>query len=82
MVQIMAEENHDWSQSPAMMNQTVEAIKKFLDMELGKYETLKMANASISHLFDNEKAFANAKRKDTNGVGRETILKFLGGNWK
>ncbi len=78
MVQIMAEENHDWSQSPAMMNQTVEGVKKFLDGELKKSEHLNGADDIISSLFDNEGNLQQAKQK---GVGRETILKFLGGNW-
>jgi len=43
---------------------------------------LKMADKSISHLFKNQKAFANAKRSDTDKTGRNIILKFLGGNWK
>ena len=57
-------------------------ILKFLDGELEKSETLKLANKSIGQLFENQQAFANAKRKDTNGVGQTTILKFLGKNWK
>jgi len=85
MVRIMAEENLEWLTSPAVINQTVMTVKKFLDAELAKYETfneLKMADKSISHLFDNQKAFINAKREDQGLVGRSTIRKFLGDNWK
>ena len=37
-----------------------------------------MAVTGYAHMFDNAKSFSNAKR---DGVGRDTILKFLGGNW-
>ena len=83
MVQIMAEENHEWSQTPAMMNQTVDAVKKFLDTELAKYKTVKQlltANKSISGLFSKDPNRYGQQRKE--GVGQTTILKFLGGNWK
>ncbi len=85
MLKIMAEENLEWSTSPAVINETVLATKKFLDVELAKYKTLaelKLADKSIGQLFKNQQSFANAKREDTSKVGRETILKFLGANWK
>lgn len=83
MVQIMAEENHEWSQTPAMINQTVDAVKKYLDGELGKYETWEQirSDKSIRTTLSIENGQSFAKLKGM-GVGRETILKFLGGNWK
>ncbi len=79
MVQIMAEENHDWSQSPAMMNQTVDGVKKFLDEELGKCDAWDSGNRFISSLGIGNQAALGAAKK---GVGQTTILKFLGKNWK
>ena len=81
MLQIMAEENLNWSTSPAIMTQTIQTAKEFLDAELAKYDTLELAGDFASQLFDDQQAFANAKRKDTGGVGRDTLVKFLGGNW-
>jgi len=61
-----------------------EQVKEFLDGELAKYETwkeLKMTEKFFGHLFENQKAFTNAKREDKGKVGRDTILKFLGRTW-
>jgi ParB-like chromosome segregation protein Spo0J len=81
MVKIMAEENLDWATSPAVVIETVLAAKKFLDAELAKYDSLdKCHDKTIRALFAAKKGdFKHCKR---NGVGRATILKFLGGNWK
>ena len=82
MIQIMAEENLNWSTAPTVMVQTIQAAKDFIDDELAKYEKFEdMTEEIFSHLFENPKAFTNAKREDKGGVGRETIVKFLGGNW-
>ncbi len=92
MVKIMAEENLQWMTSPTVINETVLAAKKFLDTELTKYKTYdeyKKAEGSIN-LFvgcktkagkpvNPKAAFGQAKGKQ--GVGRGTILRFLGGNW-
>jgi len=74
----MAEENLDFDRSPAVINETVYAVKDYLDGELGKadYAT---SNRSIKGLFGGKKAYDTAKGM---GVGQTTILKFLGGNWK
>ena len=85
MLRIMAEENIDWSTSPAVINETVLAVKTYLDDELSKYKThnqLKLANKSVSQLFKNQQAFANARREDKGKIGQPTILKFLTKNWK
>lgn len=81
MLKIMANENLEWSSSPAVMNETVLATKEFLDAELAKYESWKDAQAdkNISLLFSAAPQFEHNKK---HGVGRDTILKFLGGNWK
>ena len=78
MLQIMAEENLNWSTSPAIMTQTILTAKEFLDGELAKYETLATSGEITRCLFKNQTAFAEAKTK---GVGRDTLVKFLGGNW-
>lgn len=65
------------------MNETILAVKTYLDDELAKYRTweqfcsgeLSRTNLGI------ESGHAFSKLKDK-GVGRETILKFLGPEWK
>lgn len=81
MVRIMAEENLNWNTSPAVINETVLAVKTFLDGELAKYETWDdfRSDKSIRPIIKSEPKFRSIKGK---GVGRDTILKFLGGNWK
>lgn len=86
MVRIMANENfQDWRSTPSVINETVLAAKRFLDGELAKCETWKdisvknMTDIFISHNVDAKKAFSNAKR---DGIGRDVIVRFLGGNWK
>lgn len=82
MLKIMAEENLDWSTSPAVMTQTILTTKEFLDTELAKYETWKDFRsgdfANTLFLFENAGNFSRAKKE---GVGRKTLCKFLGGNW-
>lgn len=80
----MANENLDqWKATPAVINETVMAAKQFLDKELAKYETWaefkRRADNVVSSLFLSQESFAEPKGK---GVGRETLQKFLGGNWK
>ena len=74
----MTEENLNWSTSPAVTTQTVLAAKKFLDKKLAKYEHFVSTDKFISSLFEDKHGFRRAKA----GVGRDTILKFLGCNWK
>jgi hypothetical protein len=75
----MANENLDeWKLSPATVNETVLAVKEFLDGELAKCE-YKTSDKSIRGLFDSKKAYETSKGM---GVGRDTIKDFLGGNWK
>ena len=68
-----------------MVNETVGVVKAFLDAELQKYKTLK--EMELNHkikvqLLKNQQAFPNAKRKATGGVGKDTLLAFLGPRWK
>ncbi len=82
MLRIMANENMDeWRASPAVINETVFAAKKFIDSELAKYETREAipANSFISQIASDAYSFANLKKQ---GAGQTTILAFLGGNWK
>ncbi|MCK5016910.1 MAG: ParB-like nuclease domain-containing protein [Candidatus Peribacteraceae bacterium] len=79
MIQIMAEENLDWSTSPAVTTQTIQTAKKYLDTELAKREDWNSTDKFISSLdIENQAALGAAKK----GVGRDIVLKFLGGNWK
>jgi len=82
MVKIMAEENLGWSQSPQVMIQTIDSVRKFLNAELAKcktYDEFRKAKFSLTNLdIRNGQEFSILKGK---GVGKTTISKFLGGNW-
>jgi len=78
MLRIMAEENLAWSTSPAIMTQTILTAKEFLDAELAKYDDLGHAGEIASMIFSTNSQFENCKKE---GVGRHTLIKFLGGNW-
>lgn len=80
MIKIMANENMDsWGLNPVVVNETVLAVKEFLDAELAKHKTWATSNTCIKGLFDSQHAFETTEGM---GVGQTTILKFLGGNWK
>lgn len=84
MLQIMAEENLDWSTSPAIMTQTILTAKEFLDAELAKYKTWSDATAADSCLGEIFKEKVSEQRWGQlrkSGVGRRTLGLFLGGNW-
>jgi len=84
MIQVMAEENLDWSTSPVVMTQTIIVAKDFLNKEITKYEILedfKLIGPWASKLFKNQQSFSAAKREDKKGIGRRTLSEFLGGNW-
>jgi hypothetical protein len=79
MIRIMAEENSGWSHAPAIMIQTIDSVRKFLDAELKKCKTYKdLGRVNLPNLFESEPEFRSVKG---NGVGKGTIAKFLGGNW-
>jgi len=94
MIKIMANENMDsWGTRPAVVNETVQVAKEFLDEQLAEYDSFEKLPITLSVIFEghtrtdgtplNPKAmFAAAKRPDRGGAGRETIVKFLGDNWK
>lgn len=78
MIKIMANENLEWLTSPKVINETVLAVKTYLDGELAKAESFDALNKSIKGFTDKE--HFHQLKKD--GVGQTTILKFLGDNWK
>lgn len=82
ILQIMAEENLNWSTSPAVMTQTILTAKEYLDAELAKYETWEDVRSGVfaRAILDIKTGQEFAALKKT-GVGRETLVKFLGGNW-
>ena len=83
MLRIMAEENIEWSTSPAVINETVLAVKTFLDGELANYKNIKEFKKSdlinLLGLKGKENQFQSIRKR---GVGQTVILKFLGKNWK
>jgi len=80
MLKIMANENlEDWKTSPAIVNETVLVAKEFLDAELAKCDHWNHLDKSIRVIFSSNSQFQECKQE---GVGRTTILNFLGGNWK
>jgi len=78
MIRIMANENIESNRSPAVVNETVHAVKDYLDGELTRSGSWGTLNSSIKGLTDKEH-FHQLKDK---GVGQTTILKFLGPPWK
>lgn len=81
MVLIMADENHRMMPNPAIMNETILAIKQYLDNEFSKYDRISDLPSHLSNLTDGMRQ-EDFKRLGDNGVGRDTILKFLGAEWK
>ncbi len=79
MIQIMAEENLNWSTSPAVMTQTILVAKEFLENYIADTPCLNKAGDFASSLWTDEVAFKKAKTDKC--VGRDVLVKFLGGNW-
>lgn len=80
MIKIMANENMEvWGLNTAVVNETILVAKEFLEAELSKHETWDTSGKYTKGLFINQRSFETAKGM---GIGRDTILKFLGGNWK
>jgi hypothetical protein len=83
MIRIMANENmHEWQHNPKVITMTIRQVKKFLDKKIAKYKDLEdfHTDESISmNLFASNSQFQKVKKE---GVGRDTILKFLGDPWK
>jgi len=85
MLRIMINENAEYSTRPKMVISDIRQAKEFLDTELAKYDTLeefKLAGYISSKFFQNQQAFASAKRADQGGVGRDIIIAYLGDTWK
>ena len=80
MIIMMADENLKQDTSLAIMNETVYAVKDYLDKELAKVNELKYADKFIKVLFKGVKG--DFKKCKENGVGRIPILKFLNGGKK
>lgn len=85
MVKIMANENSiQYGADPSVILETVRASRDFLNAELAKYDSWdeleQYPDEPIRVLFTNIKG--DWKKCKQSGVGRETILKFLGDGWK
>jgi len=88
MLQAMADENRNTSDNQVdMILNVVEQVKKYLDKEFDKYETIKELPKSLINLLETstQSALSGAKKKDKNGnligAGQTIILKFLGDDW-
>ncbi len=85
ILKMMANENMDtWGQTPAAINQTVKTVKEYLDAELAKY-TWKLLSKSTKQLFTTHERYNQLRNQILNGkqgVGQNTILRFLGKGWK
>lgn len=78
MIKIMANENRDTYKSNRFVTlETVRVARDFLRKEMEKGWTT--SGKFTRGLFANEHAFETARGM---GVGRDLILKFLGGSWK
>lgn len=85
MIQIMANENHDeWNMTPAILYETVQVSKEFLDGELAKYKSWQALQKSGLYLINllGIKRESEYQSLRTRGVGQTTLLAFLGKNWK
>lgn len=86
MLQIMANENIDeWRARPAVLIETVLAAKRYLDGELAKYDSWELLDKSIRQLFSETQKYSSKgrfKQLQKDGVGRGTLQKFLGKNYK
>ena len=79
MIRIMANENMEqWGVSAAIITETVKATRDFLNSELSKIDRWDTSSKLLRGVFESVKSFDTVKGQ---GVGKETILKFLGGNW-
>jgi hypothetical protein len=78
MIKIMANENRDtYKSNRAVTLETVRVARDFLQKEMaGEWEVV---SKFIHDLFQSKQSFANARSQ---GIGWQTILKFLGGSWK
>lgn len=93
IIKIMAEENLNWTTMPEVMVQTVDSVRKYLKEELAKYKTWEDYKKSqkLLGLFEGHINKKTGKPKNPKaifgqvigeqGIGAETISKFLGGNW-
>ncbi len=80
MVRIMATENREqYDENQAILIETVQAVRDFLNNELSKSDKWDTSNEFIRCLFESQKAFESTAGR---GVGQTTILKFLGKGWK
>jgi len=78
MLKIMADENaEDYAMSPAVLNETILAVKCYLDNML-KTTIWQTSAPLMQGLLGSQRAFETAKGQ---GVGREIIKRFLGKNW-
>ncbi len=79
MLKIMANENHDtWKTEPRVIFETILTVREFLDAELQKYENWSNVGENAHVSFASNRQFQQCKR---DGIGRRSILKFLGTNW-
>jgi len=84
MIRIMANENFEtYNAKPTIRNETIGAVKKYLDGELAKYDTwedFSVNNSINTKLFTSNREYQNCKKH--NGVGQTVITNFLGPPWK
>ena len=78
MLRIMANENmEEWSMTASVVNETVKAVRDFLNKEISKEVP---DPALMDSLALNGRGSLEQARNQ--GVGQTTILKFLGSHWK
>ena len=84
MLKIMANENMTaWATTPSVVNETVLAVRTYLNGELKKYEKLKDAkDEGLIDLLDLNESERDYQMVRAKGVGQALIHRFLGGSWK
>lgn len=79
MIRVMTNENAQYADRPKLVNADIERVKIALDEELAKYNKLSdMPDLKYFSGLKTENEFASLKNR---GVGRGTILTYLGKTW-
>ena len=74
----------DWSSKTSVIVETIQVAKEYLENELAKYDTWERLNKNIKPFFGSsiQNAEGNFKKAKNEGIGQNTLLRFLGSNWK
>jgi hypothetical protein len=81
MIKIMANENMaEWSSNTGVILETIQVAKEYLESEIAKYDNFDeiLPKDFFRQIIENAHCFTTCKR---DGIGLNTLKKFLGANW-